>query len=262
MTIQTAILAVSFAASSVFAQTPAVPAAPTEPPPWTKPEQVVPKVKPKPAPRTAESAVTPATRNENRRKGFLEAGKKPGIQIVFLGDSISDSWPGRGKEAWNEHYAPFNAVSFGVSGERTEDTLGHIEGGVLDALNPKVVVIMIGTNNIGHFPDEKPEWTAAGVKKIIEKVHAKLPKTKVLLLGVFPRGTKDSPHRKAVEGINAVISKYGDGKKVTYLDLTSKFLDESGEIPKDIMPDKLHPTAAGYKIWAEAMKPTLDALMK
>jgi lysophospholipase L1-like esterase len=257
-TIQTTILTVALTLTQAFAETPAAPAAPVAP---AAPAPVV-KPKPKPAPRTAESAITPATRNEGRRKGFLEAGKKPGIQLVFLGDSISDAWPRAGKEAWNEHYAPLNAVSFGVSGERTEDTLGHIEGGVLDGLNPKVVVIMIGTNNIGHFAEEKPEWAAAGVKKIIEQVHAKLPQTKVLLLGVFPRDKKGSPKRNAVEGINAIISKYGDGTKVTYLDLSSKFLDAQGEIPKDIMPDGLHPNAGGYKIWAEAMKPTLDGLLK
>ncbi len=206
--------------------------------------------------------MTPATRNEGRRKGFLEAGKKPGIQLVFLGDSITDAFPNRGKAVWSEHYAPFNAVSFGVSGERTEDTLGHIAGGVLDGLSPKAVVIMIGTNNIGHFSDEKPEWTAAGVKKIIEEVRAKLPKSKVLLLGVFPRDKKGSAKRVAVEGINAIISKYDDGKTVRYLDITGKFLDAAGEIPKEIMPDGLHPNADGYKLWADAMKPLLDELMK
>ena len=206
--------------------------------------------------------MTPATRNDGRRKGFLEAGKKPGIQLVFLGDSITDAFPNRGKAVWSEHYAPFNAVSFGVSGERTEDTLGHIAGGVLDGLSPKAVVIMIGTNNIGHFSDEKPEWTAAGVKKIIEEVRAKLPKSKVLLLGVFPRDKKGSAKRVAVEGINAIISKYDDGKTVRYLDITGKFLDAAGEIPKEIMPDGLHPNADGYKLWADAMKPLLDELMK
>ncbi len=200
--------------------------------------------------------------NEGRHKSFLEAGKKPGIQLVFLGDSISDAWPRGGKATWNEHYAPLNAVTFGISGERTENTLAHIDGGVLDGLNPKALVIMIGTNNIGHFAEEKPEWAAAGVKKIVEQVRAKLPSSKILLLGVFPRDMKGSAKRVAVEGINAIISKFGDGKMVTYMDLTSKYLDEKGEIPKSIMPDLLHPNAEGYKIWAEAMKPTLDALMK
>ena len=248
MTIRTTILATTIAmcAFTQGAETPA--AAPAAAPAAPQPP------KPKPAPRTAESAVTPATRNEGRRKGFLEAGKKPGIQIVFLGDSITDAFPGRGKAVWTEHYAPFNAVSFGVSGERTEDTLGHIAGGVLDGLTPKAVV--------GHFSEEKPEWAAAGVKKIIEEVHAKLPKSKVLLLGVFPRDKKGSAKRVAVEGINAIISKYDDGKTVRYLDISAKFLDAAGEIPKEIMPDGLHPNADGYKLWADAMKPLLDELMK
>ena len=255
MTIQTTILVAALTLSSAIAQTPAAPAAPAAPAEPKPP-------KPKPAPRTEASAVTPTTRNEGRRKNFLEAGKKPGIQLVFLGDSITDAFPGRGKAVWAEHYAPLNAVSFGVSGERTDDTLGHIAGGVLDGLSPKAVVIMIGTNNIGHFQEEKPEWVAAGVKKIIAEVRTKLPSSKVLLLGVFPRDKKGSRLRLAVEGINVIISKYDDGKTVRYLDISAKFLDEAGEIPKDIMPDGLHPNEGGYKIWAEAMKPTLDGLMK
>lgn len=258
MTIQTTILVAALALSSASAQTPAAPTVPATP---LAPAEVKPP-KPKREPRTEASAVTPTTRNEERRKNFLEAGKKPGIQLVFLGDSITDAFPGRGKAMWTEHYAPFNAVSFGVSGERTDDTLGHIEGGVLDGLKPKAVVIMIGTNNIGHFQEEKPEWVAGGIKKIIAEVRAKLPNSKVLLLGVFPRDKKGSRLRVAVESINALISKFDDGKTVRYLDLTAKFLDEAGEIPKDIMPDGLHPNEAGYKIWAESMKPTLDGLMK
>jgi beta-glucosidase len=129
-------------------------------------------------------------------------------------------------------------------------------------VRPKVVVIMIGTNNIGHYADEKPEWVAEGVKKIVETVHQKLPEAKVLLLGVFPRDGKDSSSRKKVEEINAIISKLDDGKTTRYLDIGSKFLDEKGELPKDIMPDKLHPTEKGYKIWAEAMQPLLDEMMK
>ena len=262
MTIQTTLLVAALALSTASAQSPAAPAAPAAPAtPPAAPAEVKPP-KPKREQRTEASAVTPATRNEGRRKNFLEAGKKPGIQLVFLGDSITDAFPGRGKAMWTEHYAPFNAVSFGVSGERTDDTLGHIEGGVLDGLSPKAVVIMIGTNNIGHFQEEKPEWVAAGIKKIIAEVRAKLPTSKVLLLGVFPRDKKGSRLRVAVEEINALISKYDDGKTVRYLDITAKFLDEAGEIPKDIMPDGLHPNEAGYKIWAESMKPLLDGLMK
>ncbi len=221
-----------------------------------------PPAKPTPKPRRAADASTPAPVNATRQKAFMERAKDKGIQLVFLGDSITDFWQNRGKAVWEEYYAKYNAADFGVSGEHTEHTLGHIEGGILDGLSPKAVVIMIGTNNIGHIGDERPEWTADGIKKIVRTVHEKLPETKVLLLGVFPREGKNSRHRKQIVEINKIISRLDDGKKTRFLDLTSKFTDANGEIPKDIMPDGLHPNAAGYKIWAEAMQPLLGEMMK
>ena len=218
--------------------------------------------KPTPKPRRADDASTPAPVNAARQKAFLERAKDKGIQLVFLGDSITDFWQNRGKTVWDQFYAKHDAADFGVSGEHTEHTLGHLAGGILDGLNPKAVVIMIGTNNIGHIADERPEWTADGIKKIVKTVHTKLPDAKVLLLGVFPREGKESRHRKQIEEINSIISKLDDGKQTRYLDLTAKFTDANGEIPKDIMPDGLHPNAAGYKIWAEAMQPLLGELMK
>jgi lysophospholipase L1-like esterase len=216
-----------------------------------------------PKPRKAADAITPAdSPNPYSRKGFLGRAKDKGIELVFLGDSITEFWKldDKGKGVWEQHYAKYNAANFGVSSERTEHTLGHIAGGVLDGPKPKVVVVLIGTNNIGNAGD-KPEWAAAGVKKVVESVHKKLPGTKVLLLGVFPRDRKNSPSRKGVEALNAIISKLDDGKKTRYLDLGPKLLDADGEIPKDVMPDGLHPGPQGYKIWAEAMQPLLDEMM-
>lgn len=215
-----------------------------------------------PITRTPESATMPTSINANRQTQFLERAKDKNIQLVFLGDSITDGWSGKGKAIWEQYYAKYDPADFGVSGERTEHTLGHIAGGILDGLHPKVVVIMIGTNNIGQCQDEKPEWTVDGIKKILDTVHVKLPDTKVLLLGVFPREKKDSPHRQAVTAINSIINKYDDKSKTRYLDLTPKFIDATGEIPKDIMPDGLHPNAAGYEIWAKSMQPLLDEMIK
>jgi beta-glucosidase len=226
----------------------------------------VPALAKEPAPktRTAADAVTPAdSPNPYSQKGFLSRAKDKEIELIFLGDSITEFWqlPDKGKPVWEQHYAKYNVANFGVSSEKTEHTLGHIAGGVLDGLKAKVVVILIGTNNIGHNPPDKPEWTAAGVRKIVTTVHKKMPKTKVLLLGVFPRDKKNSPSRKAVEQINALISKLDDGKRTRYLDLTPKLVDDAGEIPQDIMPDGLHPSADGYAIWAEAMQPLLEEMM-
>ncbi len=217
--------------------------------------------KPKPAPRTPESAVTPAIKDPNRHLDFLYRITQGEIGLLFLGDSITDAWPRRGEWTWLK-FAPYNPADFGISGDRTEHLLWRITNGELDGINPKVTVVMIGTNNIGQNADEKPEWAAAGIKKIVGTIHEKLPNTQVLLLGVFPRATKDSPLRLKVDEINKIISKMDDGKQTRYLDIGSKFLDENGEIPNDVMPDKLHPSPKGYAIWYELMHPLLGELLK
>jgi lysophospholipase L1-like esterase len=213
------------------------------------------------APRTADSALTPTKGNDNRHQQFLARIKQGPVGLLFVGDSITDFWPGRSKETW-EKFAPYHPADFGISGECTEQTLWHLTNGCLDGIDPKAVVIMIGTNNIGHYGTEEPGWTAAGVKKVVATVREKLPKAKILLLGVFPRDSKASPMRKKVEAINEIIKGYDDGATVHYLDIGTKFLDDQGELPKDIMPDKLHPNAKGYQIWYDAMWPTLEPLLK
>lgn len=215
---------------------------------------------PKP-PRTPESAITPGRENLKRHAGFMDRIKSGPVGLLFLGDSITDGWSKNGEYTWMK-FAPYNPANFGISGETTEQVLWRITNGELDGIDPKAVVIMIGTNNIGQFKDEKPEWAAAGVKKIVDTVKEKLPNTKVLLLGVFPRNEKDSDNRADVLAINKIISGYADGKTVTYLDIGEKFLDANGELPADVMPDKLHPNAKGYQIWYDAMIPTLEPLLK
>jgi beta-glucosidase len=224
-------------------------------PPAAKAKAAVPQ-----KPRTPADAVTPAVKAPERHEKFLARIKQGPVGLLFLGDSITDAWPKRGKPSWDK-LAPYQPADFGISGDRTEHVLWRITHGELEGINPKVVVIMIGTNNVGHFADEKPEWAAAGVKKILDIVHQKLPKSKVLLLAVFPRGAKDSDLRRKVEAINRMISKYTDPRTV-YLDIGRVFLDAEGNIPKDIMPDALHPNEHGYDLWYDAMRPTLEKLLR
>lgn len=214
-----------------------------------------------PAARTEASAVTPAIKDQHRHEQFLSRIKEGEINLLFLGDSITDGWPRGGEWTWLK-FAPYHPANFGISGDRTEHVLWRIQNGELEGIHPKVAVIMIGTNNIGQNESEKPEWAAAGVKKILDVVHEKLPSTKVLLLGVFPRDVKANEKRAATVAINEIISKYGDGDKTQYLDIGQVFLDASGEIPNDVMPDRLHPSAKGYELWYNAMAPTLDKMMK
>ena len=227
--------------------------------------------KPAPKPRTPEDAVTPQMKQQGTKyfmdhhAEFLKRKAEGSIDLLFIGDSITDFWPKRGADSWQKLQAKYHPADFGISADRTEHVLWRLANGEIDDIkpNPKVVVIMIGTNNIGHFADERPEWAAAGVTRIVQVVREKLPGSKILLLGVFPRDKKDSDHRQKVQQINQIISKLDDGgQHVRYLDIGDKFLDASGEIPVEIMKDKLHPTTQGYDIWYGAMQPTLEEMMR
>jgi lysophospholipase L1-like esterase len=183
------------------------------------------------------------------------------VDLLMIGDSITHGWEGAGKKVWDEHYTKRNAFNIGFSGDRTENVLWRLQHGAAQGISPKLAVIMIGTNNTGHRQDPAEE-TAAGIKAIIVELQKQLPKTKVLLLAIFPRGAEtDDPLRKLNTEINGVISGYADGKKVFFLDINSEFLDENGTLPKSVMPDLLHPQASGYATWAKAMEPTIAKLM-
>ena len=166
-----------------------------------------------------------------------------------------------GKQSWQK-LAKYDPADFGISGDRTEHVLWRITHGELDGIKPKVTVVMIGTNNVGHFQDEQPEWAAAGVKKIVETIREKLPETKVLLLGVFPRDAKDSPHPQEGRGHRTRSSRSSTtARRPATSTSVRNSSTRDGEIPKDIMPDRLHPNAKGYDLWYDAMRPLLEKMM-
>jgi beta-glucosidase len=184
-----------------------------------------------------------------------------GAQVVFLGDSITEGWEGAGKAVWDANYAPYKALDYGVGGDKTQDVLRRIAVGHFDKLHPKVVVLMIGTNNTGT--GGKPADTADGVTAILQRLTRKLPNTKILLLAVFPRGEKpDDPMRLANDEVNRLIAPLADGEKVHYLDIGKVFLRDDGVLTPEIMPDMLHLSPKGYQLWAEAMDPEFKKLMK
>lgn len=191
---------------------------------------------------------------------FVATAKEGKAELVFLGDSITAGWNGQ-KTVWDKAFGAYKPANFGIGGDRTQHVLWRITNGELDGIHPKAAVLMIGTNNTGS---DTPEGIAKGITSIVNTIREKQPQAKILLLAVFPRGEKASPNpgRDKIKQVNAIIAKLDDGKNIHFLDIGQKFLQPDGSITKDIMPDFLHLTAAGYQIWADAIGPKLSELMK
>lgn len=191
---------------------------------------------------------------------FVKIAQEGKAQLVFLGDSITAGW-GSKKDIWDKAFGAYTPANFGIGGDRTQHVLWRITNGELDGIKPKTVVLMIGTNNVGS---DTAEGIAKGITVIVETIRTKQPQAKILLLAVFPRGEKASPNtgRDKLKQVNAIIAKLDDGKNIHFLDIGEKFLQPDGSITKDIMPDFLHLSAAGYQIWADAISAKLAELTK
>ena len=211
---------------------------------------------------------------EKRHESFNEIAKKGDAQLVFLGDSITHGWEGKGKAVWEQTWAPLKAANFGIGGDRTEHVLWRIDHGNFDGIKPKEIVLMIGTNNTGHQGRPQTELdgavyqcsaqqTADGIKAILAKLQQKCPEARILLLAIFPRGAnKDDKFRQQNEATNALVKAFADDKKVFFLDIGGKFLEADGMLPKSIMPDLLHPNEKGYQIWSDAIEAKVKELLK
>ena len=212
-----------------------------------------------PVPRTEAS-------HRARHEAFNAQAREGGFEVLFIGDSITQGWEKEGKTAWDAHIAPLRAANFGISGDRTEHVLWRLENGNLEGkINPKAIVLMIGTNNTGHRSD-KPDDICAGVVAIVKKLTQRFPEAKLLVLAIFPRGEKpNAAARLNNEAANAAIaSAFADKntwKNVKTLDLSSVFLESDGTLSPAVMPDFLHLSEAGYDRWAEALVPELKQML-
>lgn len=189
------------------------------------------------------------------------AARRDEIKLLMIGDSITHGWEGGGKKVWNDYYARRGAFNLGFSGDRTEQVVWRIQHGEVDGLNPKLAVIMIGTNNTGHRMDP-PEEIAAGVKMIVDELRQRMPEMKILLLAIFPRSASpDDKMRVNNARADDIIKTFADGEHVVWLNINKTFLTDDGTLTKEIMPDLLHPKEKGYGLWAQAMEPTVKKLM-
>jgi beta-glucosidase len=212
-----------------------------------------------------ESATEPAERTGGPADRFKLLNERVqaanGVcDILFIGDSITQGWEGAGKPVWDQYYAGRKALNIGIGGDKTQHLLWRFENGNLAGLKPKVAVLMIGTNNSGEERNNSGD-IVAGITKVVQALRTRLPETKILLLGIFPRGQNFNFQRGQLTQINQTIRKLADGDKVHWLDFGHEFLAADGTLPREIMPDYLHLSEQGYRLWAESMEDTLVRLL-
>ena len=207
-----------------------------------------------PVPQTASWWTT-------RHEHTLERIRQGEVDLLLIGDSITQGWTDEGRRIWDAYYGRRRAVNLGFNDDRTENVLWRLEHGEIEGIAPKVAVVMIGTNNTGTRHDP-PEETAAGIQAILSTLRTDLPDTKILLLGVFPRGpSADNPLRRLNAAINDRIRAYADNEHIVFLDLSLHFLDDRGDLSQDLMPDYLHPSERGYQVWADGMEDVIRKLL-
>jgi lysophospholipase L1-like esterase len=205
-----------------------------------------------------------------KHEANVAIAQKGDIDVLFMGDSITDFWrntgpagmanpPRAGKAVFDKYYGAMKVANFGISGDTTQGVLYRLRNGEGQGFQPKAIMLMIGTNNAALCTSAE---IAEGVGAVVLELRQDFPAAKILLLGIFPRANPGDPIRKTALDVNPIIAKLHDGENVFYLDIGAKFLDADGQLPPDIMPDQLHPSEKGYEIWAEAVKAPLAELLK
>jgi beta-glucosidase len=214
----------------------------------------------------------PRTGNATNRQTLVlqRASESPGVyDIEFIGDSITQGWEGNppngGKDVWQEFYGQRKVINMGVGGDRTEHVLWRIQQGQLDGIKAKAAVVMIGTNNSNKNRDGTEQYTESdileGVTAIVNEIRRRQPDTKILLLGIFPRGKTFSTQRGKLLQVNQALACLDDGQHIFYIDFGSRLIENDGSISPSMMRDALHPGEKGYRIWAYAIEPKLKEIL-
>jgi lysophospholipase L1-like esterase len=215
-----------------------------------------------PSPRTDENSMIAHAQ-------LLEKARAGGIDIYFEGDSITRRWGATDYPEllanWKQNFFGWNAADFGWGADTIQNILWRLQNGEFDGVNPKVIVLLAGTNNVGRtMPPEADEAKVAditkGLRAVVDMMRAKAPDAVIIVMGIFPRN--DNPAvMGTINKINDQLSRVS-GKKIRYLNINDKLADKSGELFEGMMnADKLHPAIKGYQIWADALKPIFLELL-
>lgn len=247
--------------------------APAPKPPQTQPAKPTAGAQAKPAsqpaPKPTPKADEPLARSQEkdwveRHKKLVARAAEGNVDVLFLGDFFTEAWciggkhgyGARGRKIFAEYYEQLAAVRFGIRGDATQNLLFRINDGELDGIKPKAIVLQVGINNLNtHTPEE----IAGGIKAILTQLQRKTPESKIILMGLFPAGSRAThPVRARISEVNNLLAKLGDDKAIFYLDLGPKLLAPDGSLTAEISDDGLNLTPKGYTIWAQAINPRLE----
>jgi beta-glucosidase len=208
-------------------------------------------------------ATTPF-RNQHEPERIEEVARlaqQPNVDLVFLGDSLTHYWNRHGKEVWEKFYGKRRTVNLGIGWSETGNILWRIRAGHFDTIKPRLIVLMIGTNNTQHG-GHTPQQISNGIIAIVEELLARMPDTKILVLGIFPRGTSiDDPYRQNNEETNSLISRIADGRRIFFKDIGHVFLNPDGSVNQELMADPVHLNTMGYQAWAEAIEDDISQIL-
>ncbi|HEY3742592.1 MAG TPA: GDSL-type esterase/lipase family protein [Bryobacteraceae bacterium] len=202
---------------------------------------------------------------------LVAKAKKGGVDVYFEGDSITRRWDATDypalMENWKQNFFGWNAGDFGWGADQTQNILWRLENGELDGVNPKVVVLLAGTNNVSSKsfqggPDAMAEDVTRGIQAIVHLIQEKAPSATIIVTGIFPRND-NMAFMPVIDKINANLAKFSDGGKVRFLNVNDKLASSDGKLFEGMMNarDKLHPVEKGYQVWADGLKPVLTELL-
>ena len=216
----------------------------------------------RPSPRTDQNS-------QIAHEQLLEKARRGRIDVYFAGDSITRRWGATDYPEllanWRANFFGWNAANFGWGADTIQNILWRLENGELDNVHPKVIVLLGGTNNVGRTTpsgDEsaRVEDISRGIKAVLDVMRAKAPRATIVLTAIFPRNDNMAV-MPTINGINARIATFADGKVIRFLNINDRLADADGQLFDGMMHDRLHPTVQGYQVWADALKPLLTELL-